>query len=352
MKAIVIKNPGPSGLLALEEIEEPQPGLGHLRVRVHATALNRADLLQRRGLYPPPAGVRADVPGLEFAGEVEVLGEGVKLFRPGDRVMGLLPGEGYAEKVVTHERLALPVPHGMSLTEAASIPEAFLTAWDGLFLNLELSMGETVLIHAAGSGVGVAGVQLARAAGARVLGTSGSPEKLDKAKALGLDRAINYREEDFARVVLEETGQDGVDAILDLVGASHWDKNLACLREGGRLLILGLVGGARTSLDLGLALRKRLRILGTVMRTRNLEEKIALTQQFKRQVLPLFQAAKLRPVIDSVFPLEEAGAAHQRMERNQNFGKIVLVLPPAEDRNQESGVRSQEPPSRGRRDPG
>ncbi|MFQ6112473.1 MAG: NAD(P)H-quinone oxidoreductase [bacterium] len=324
MKAIVITKPGDPDVLQLQEVPAPEPGVDELLVKVHATALNRADLLQRRGLYPPPPGVREDMLGLEFSGEVEVVGKKVTAFNPGDRVMGLLAGEGYAEKVVTHERMAMPIPENLCYEEAASIPEVFLTAYDALFSQLGLKLGERLLMHAVGSGVGTAALQLAKVAGATVFGTASSEAKLAKAKNLGLDFAINYKTQNFEEIVLAETQGMGVHAILDVIGAAYWDKNLACLATKGRMILVGLLGGTKVEANLATILRKRLRILGTVLRARPLEEKIALTQAFQEHVLPLFESGKIKPVIDQTFTLEQAAKAHAYMEANKNFGKIVL----------------------------
>lgn len=325
MKAVIISRAGNPEVLKIGEIETSEPASDEISVQVHATALNRADLLQRRGLHPAPQDVRQDVPGLEFAGEVIGVGERVCRFKPGDRVMGLLSGAGYAEKVVTHERMAMAIPDHLSFEEAASIPEVFLTAYDAVFRQLRLKIGERLLIHATGSGVGIAALQLAKTSGAWVLGTAGSNEKLTKAKVLGLDRPINYNEEDFLKVVLAETKQ-GVEAILDVVGASYWEKNLSCLAPRGRMILAGLLGGAEVKADLTTILRNRLLIMGTTLRMRPVEEKMTLTQEFKTQVLPLFESGRIKPVIDRVFPLEEASEAHTYMEANRNFGKIVLKV--------------------------
>ncbi|MFQ5741432.1 MAG: NAD(P)H-quinone oxidoreductase [Acidobacteriota bacterium] len=322
----MISHSGPAEVLTVRQVDDPSPGPAEILARVHATALNRADILQREGQYPPPPGVRADIPGLEFAGRVEKTGEKVSLFHPGDRVMGLLPGEGYAEKIVTSERLALPIPDRLSWEEAAAIPEVFMTAFDALFPRLGVKLGERILVHAVASGVGTAVVQLAKAAGVEVFGTAGSDGKLKKAEKWGLDHAINYKKQDFEEELARLTEGRGVDAIVDLVGASHWQKNLRSLAPRGRLVLIGLVGGRRAQIDLSLILKKRLKIEGTVLRSRPLEEKIRLTQELRKHVLPLFESAKIRPVIDRVFPLEEAAEAHRRMEANRNTGKIVLKV--------------------------
>ena len=326
MQAIVIPQPGPPDVLKLQDIPEPQADPHELLVNVHATALNRADLLQRRGQYPPPLGVRSDVPGLEFAGEVAEVGTKVTNFKPGDRVMGLLPGAGYAEQIVTHERLAMSIPQNLSFEEAAGIPEVFMTAFDALFLQLALKFGERLLIHAVGSGVGIAALQLAKAAGAKVFGTAGSDEKLAKAKALGLEVGVNYKTHNFQEIILAETHAEGVHAILDMVGASYWERNLACLANKGRLILVGLLGGAKVEANLGAIMRKRLQVIGTVLRGRTLEEKMILTTEFQKHALPLFESRKIKTVIDRIFPLEQAADAHAYMEANQNFGKIILSV--------------------------
>lgn len=326
MKAILITKPGEPSVLKLQEVEAPEPGFAEILVKVLATALNRADLLQRRGHYPPPPGVREDISGLEFAGEVEAVGKKVTVFQPGDRVMGLLSGEGYAEKVVTHERMAMLIPENLSYEQAASIPEVFMTAYDVLFVQVGLSLGERLLVHAIGSGVGIAALQLAKMAGATVFGTAGSEEKLARAKKLGLDVAINYRTQNFEEIVLTETQGQGVHAILDVVGADYWQRNLACLAPKGRMILVGLLSGAKVEANLATILRKRLRMLGTVLRARTLEEKMTLTRDFQTHVLPLFASGRIKPVIDRIFPLTGAAQAHAYMEANKNFGKIVLKV--------------------------
>jgi putative PIG3 family NAD(P)H quinone oxidoreductase len=323
MQAIVISEPGPPKVLKIREIADPEPDSGELLVAVHAAALNRADLLQRRGNYPPPPGVRGDIPGLEFAGEVIAAGSKVTNFKPGERVTGLLPGAGYAEKIVTPEGMAMPIPPHLSFEEAAAIPEGFITAFDALFLQLDLRLGERLLIHAVGSGVGIAALQLAKAAGATVFGTAGSGEKIAKAKTLGLDFGINYKTQDFGEVI-SQISSEGVHAILDMVGANYWEKNLECLATKGRIILVGLLGGAKVETNLSSIMRKRIQVIGTVLRGRSLEEKISLTQAFQKHALPLFETGKLKPVIDRIFPLAEAATAHQYMEENRNFGKIVL----------------------------
>jgi len=325
MRAVIAKKPG--GVEVLEIIDMPRPHCGpdQILVRNFATALNRADLLQRRGLYPPPVG-ESEVLGLEFAGEVDTVGADVKGFSRSDRVFGLLAGGGYAEYVAVHHALAVPIPDTLSFDAAASIPEAFYTASESLFHLGRLSRGDVALIHAGASGVGSAAIQLAWACGARVVATTSSPEKAQLCLDLGAARAVVHSEEDFSEAVREVSGGSGAGVVLDLVGAKHWERSVACLAEGGRLLVVGLVGGSRVSVDLGVVLRRRLQILGTALRVRSLEDKIAITQRFRERVLPLLERGEVRAVIDRVYPLEEVRSAHERMEANLNKGKIVLRM--------------------------
>ena len=327
MKAIVIARPGQPNALELQEIPEPLCGPDDLLVRVRAAGLNRADVLQRMGGYPQPgAKAQFDVPGLEFAGEVVRVGERVQGFAAGDRVMGLLSGQGYAEFVSTPARLAVHVPASMSLQEAGATPEVFITAHDAL-MQCQLVAGESVLVHAAGSGVGVAALQIAKALGATpVLGTAGSDEKLARARELGLDVGINYRTQDFAVEALAATGGKGVDVVLDVIGAEYWDRNMKALAPKGRMVLVGLMGGATTPANLGMLLSKRLQVRGTVLRARSLEEKALATRAFEKSVLPHMASGRIKVIIDRAFPLEEASAAQAYMETNANFGKIVLEM--------------------------
>ncbi len=311
-------------MLELGEVACRAPGHGEVLVSVAAAGLNRADLMQRRGLYPAPAGYAPDVPGLEFAGTVARIGAGVAGFAPGDRVMGITGGGAMSEALVAHHREILLVPEGMPLEEAAAIPEAFLTAWDALFGQAGVGLGDAALVHAAASGVGTAAVQLCRAAGVRSIGTSRSASKLAAVRALGLDDAVVPGEAGFADDVLALTGGRGVDAILDPVGARYLADDLRALAPLGRLVLIGLMGGAAAEVPLGLVLTRRLRVMGTVLRSRPHEEKAALAQAFARAVLPLFARGALRPVVDAVLPMAEVRAAHERMERNDTTGKIVL----------------------------
>ena len=325
MKSIVITRPGGPEVLATEERPVPEPGPGEIRVRVHASALNRADLLQRRGSYPAPPGAPADVPGLEYAGEVDAVGEGAGRWAVGNRVMGIVGGGGHAEYVVVHEREAIRIPQPFSWEEAAAIPEVFLTAYDALFRQLDLKMGERVLILAVGSGVGTAALQLARAAGAMTLGTSRTKEKLRKAEELGLEVGIDTSREDLAEAVNQATYGSGVHAVLDLVGGKLLEASLRVLALKGRAIVVGTTGGSKAEIDLGLLLRRRIQLLGTVLRTRPLEEKIALAREFSGSVLPLLSSGRIRPVVDEVFSFKDIRKAHERMESNDTFGKIVLT---------------------------
>jgi putative PIG3 family NAD(P)H quinone oxidoreductase len=319
------REPGGVEVLEIVDVPRPEPAATDLLVRNFATALNRADLLQRRGLYPPPAG-DSEVLGLEFAGEVAETGSEVRGFQRGDRVFGLVGGGGYGEFVTVHHRMAVPVPDNFSYEAAAAVPEAFYTANESLFTLGRLEAKQVALVHAAASGVGTAAVQIAAACGATVIATAGTAEKVEQATLLGATRAVNYREEDFVEVVQSQTNGKGVHIILDLVGAKYWERNLACLRQEGRLLLVGFVGGARVNADLSQILFKRIAVIGTALRSRSVADKIAITQRFVDTVLPLLERAEVKPVVDSVFPLEDVRAAHEHMEANRNTGKIVLRL--------------------------
>lgn len=323
MKAIVVKAPGGPDELQLEDVPDPTLDKHRVLIDIKATALNRADLLQRRGKYPPPPG-ESDILGLECAGVVSEVGPGVTAVQRGARVMALLAGGGYAEKVSIHEHMAMPIPRGMSFEQAASVPEAFLTATEALFQKARLLTQEVVLINGAAGGVGTAAVQLAHLRGALVIATASNGDKLAKAEELGADVLINYKQADVEATV-RERGLSA-DVILDSVGASYFAQHCRLLAKNGRLIVLGLLGGTNVELDLSTVLRKQHQIIGIVMRTRTLSEKILLTQKFITDTLPLFDEGRLRPVVDSVFPLAEAARAHQRMENNENIGKIVLSV--------------------------
>lgn len=324
MRAVI--NTGAGGPEVLEEQERPvpQPGLGQVRIRVRASALNRADLIQRMGRYPAPPGAPADIPGLEYAGEVDAVGPSSTMWPVGSRVMGIVGGGAHAEFVCAHEREVMPMPANLSFDEAAAIPEAFLTAYDALFRQLDVRMGERVLVHAIGSGVGTATLQLGWIAGATIYGTSRSADKLERAKALGLVHPIDTSTRDWAARVEQLAGANGVHALVDLVGGDYLRDNLRVLAPRGRLCVVGLTAGNRTEIDLGVVLRKRLRIIGTALRSRSPEEKYALAREFSQRIVPLFETNQLRPVIDRVIPFSRIADAHAQMAENGTFGKLVL----------------------------
>lgn len=326
MKALIVDNTSGTPAMVPGTHDKPEPGSDELLVKVEATALNRADLLQKKGNYPVPEGA-SPILGLEMAGIVEEIGSSTNRFEVGDHVMGLLPGGGYAEYCVIKENHAMPVPGSLSFEEAAAIPEVFLTAFQGLFWLGELFEDETVLIHAGASGVGSAAIQLAaQTSGSTIVTTASTEEKLELCKKLGANIAINYKEKDFADVIEEAHGSSPVDVILDFVGAPYWHQNIRLLAMDGRLVHLGLLGGAETeNLDLGRILRKRLTIRGSTLRNRPDEYKALLTSEFSDHFLEKFEDGTLRPVIDSVYEWEEAEEAHQRMSNNMNAGKIILT---------------------------
>jgi putative PIG3 family NAD(P)H quinone oxidoreductase len=322
MKAILVKPDG-SGDLVWGEASSPTPVPTDVLVDVHATAVNRADLLQRRGFYPPPPG-ESEILGLEAAGVVAAVGKGVTRARVGDRVCCLLGGGGYAERISVNEAMLLPMPVSLDFTAAAAIPEAFYTAFVNLVLEADLTAGERVLIHAGASGVGTAAIQLVRARGATAFVTAGSDEKIERCIGLGATAGINYKREDFAERISALTEGQGVDIVLDCVGGSYLENNLASLRSKGRLVIIGLMGGTKADINLGPLVARRLRVVGSVLRSRSLAEKVAITEAFRAEVLPLFASESLKPIVDRVFPITEAAAAHDYVAANQNFGKVVL----------------------------
>ena len=320
MKAIIVKEPGGPEVMAWQETADPVAGPGEVLVRVRASAVNRADILQRRGAYPPPPGA-SPIIGLEMAGEVVADAAG---WQVGQRVMALLAGGGYAELVAVPTGQLMPIPANLSFEEAAAIPEAFLTAYLNLFMLGDLKPGQTVLIHAGGSGVGTAGIQLARQVGARVLVTVGSDDKLARCRELGANDGVNYRAGAWAEGVKELTGGQGVDVILDFIGADYAADNLNSLALNGRLILIGQMSGGKANLDLGLIMRRRLHVTGTTLRARTLDEKAEIVHGLTNMALPLFEAGQLQPVVDRVFPIHSVANAHQYMESGGNFGKIVL----------------------------
>ncbi len=325
MHAILIESFGGPGQLYIGEWPKPHPGIHEILVRVEATALNRADILQREGKYPPPEG-ESTVLGLEMAGVIESVGQGVTKWRPGDAVCGLLGGGGYAEYAVIHEDLALPVPEGLTAIEAAGIPEVFLTAFQALRWLAGLQSGEWLLVHAGASGVGTAAIQLARTMGAHTIVTASSG-KHTLCKELGAVHAIDYREQDFEEAVLEYTHGKGVDVAVDFIGAPYFQKNLNVLALEGRLVMLAFLGGVSAGqVNLGPVLRKRLQVLGSTLRARSLDYKIRLSQGLYHYAWPLFAEGKLRPIVDTVFDWKDVAKAHRYMEDNRNQGKIILQV--------------------------
>lgn len=329
MRVVRIAAPGGVETLSVSEVAQPARATANrVCVRVHAAGLNRADILQRMGRYPAPPGYPQEIPGLEFAGEVEQVGEEVRAWRVGQRVFGITAGGAQAEYVVVPEDTLAEIPSNLDWAEAAAVPEVFITAHDALFTQAGLLMGERVLIHAAGSGVGTAAVQLAHAAGATTYGTSRTSEKLERARPFGLDEAVAVGNDPavFSRAVHEWTNGAGVNVILDLVGGAYLAANTEALAARGRLMFVGTTAGSSGQLELGAVMYKRLRLIGTVLRARSPEEKARATRLFAAQVVPLLASGKVRPVIDRVFPMAEVRAAHERLESNESFGKIVLLI--------------------------
>jgi putative PIG3 family NAD(P)H quinone oxidoreductase len=329
MRAVVIAKPGGVEGLEIREVETPpSPTADRVRVRVRATALNRADILQRKGHYPPPPGAPRDIPGMEFAGEVEQIGSEVYSWQPGQRVFGICGGGAYAEYVIVPANHLAAVPANLSWAEAAAVPEVFITAHDALFTRARLQPGETVIVHAAGSGVGTAAIQLARAAGAKAFGTSRTSEKLERAREFGLSQSIVINGDPLALVgaVQEWTEGRGVNVVLDVVGAAYFEANLKALAQKGRMVLVGTTSGSQATIDFGMVMSKRLILEGTVLRARSAEEKATATRLFASHVVPLLADGSIRAVIDRTYKLEEVREAHTRMESNENFGKIVLLL--------------------------
>ena len=325
MRCIEISTPGGPEVLTPVERPDPSAGDGELLIAVEAAGVNRPDILQRRGHYPPPPGA-SDIPGLEVAGTVAAIGHGVRDWQPGDRVCALVSGGGYATRCVAPAPQCLPIPAPLDFVAAAAIPETFFTVWTNVFDRGRLKAGESALFHGGASGIGTTAIQLACAHGARVFATAGSDQKCRAIEALGAERAINYRTEDFTAVVRELTGGRGVDLILDIVGADYLARNVAALATDGRLVEIGFMGGKSAAVvDLGDILRRRLTITGSTLRPRTVEEKSAIAEALRREVWPLLEAGRVKPVIYRTFPLDEAAAAHRLMESSEHIGKIVLT---------------------------
>jgi NADPH:quinone reductase len=322
MRAVTITKPGGPEVLTIRDVALPEPVGDQVRVRVRAAGLNRADLAQRAGYYPAPPGSPAHIPGLEFAGEVDAVGSLVHSWQVGQRVMGIMGGGAQAEYVLSHEGMLVEIPDNLDFVQAAAIPEVFMTAHDALFAQGGLQMGERVLIHAIGSGVGTAALQLSHTIGATVFGTSRTPQKLERAQTLGLDVALS--EQDFAAQVKQRTNGEGVHVVLDFVGAAYMEQNLEALASWGRLVFLATLGGAHANVNLGMVMGKRIQIRGCTLRSRTLEEKLAVTRRFATQVIPLLASKRVQPIIEEVYPFHEVAKAHVAMAENRNFGKLVL----------------------------
>ena len=329
MKAIAITSFGGVEGLEIRDVPDARHAmLDRVRVRVRAAGLNRADILQRLGRYPAPPGYPQDIPGIEFAGEVEEIGDDVRTWKTGDRVFGIIGGGGQAEFVTVPENHLARVPDNLDWAEAAAVPEVFMTAHDALFTQCRLTTGEHALIHAAGSGVGTAAIQLVKAAGAFAYGTSRTADKLERAKEFGLAASVVVDGDPgkFAEAVKEWTDGAGVNVVLDLVGAAYLKANLQSLATRGRLIFVGTTSGSKAEIDYSIVMGKRLRIMGTSLRTRSAEEKATATRLFEDQVVPLLATGTVKPVMDQVFRMEEVRAAHQRIESNESFGKVVLMI--------------------------
>jgi putative PIG3 family NAD(P)H quinone oxidoreductase len=325
MRAVVISEPGGPDVLQLADVPDPEAAPGEAVVEIARAGVNRADVMQRMGLYPPPPGA-PPYPGLECSGRVAALGEGVAGWAVGDEVCALLTGGGYAEKVAVPAGQLLPLPAGVSLADAAGLPEVACTVYSNVFQSAALEPEETLLVHGGASGIGTMAIQLAREQGARVVCTAGTQEKLDRCRELGADLAVNYNTEDFVEAVRDFTAGSGADVILDIIGAAYLARNVAALATGGRLVVIGLQRGTRAELDLGVLLGKRASVRATTLRARPAEEKAAIVAAVREQVWPLIAAGRVRPVIDRVLPLAEAPEAHRLMENGSHFGKILLAV--------------------------
>ncbi|MEQ8380587.1 NAD(P)H-quinone oxidoreductase [Parvibaculum sp.] len=325
MTAIAIREPGGPEVLEPREIATPEPGHGEILIKVAAAGVNRPDTIQRMGLYPPPPG-SPETPGLEVAGDVVSTGPGVTLWKAGDKVCALVGGGGYAEYCLAHEAHALPVPKGLSMTEAAALPETFFTVWTNVFERGALKAGETFLIHGGTSGIGTTAIQLAHIFGAKVIATAGSAEKCAACEKLGADVAINYRERDFVEEVKRATDGRGADVILDMVGGDYIARNIQACAADGRIVSIAFLNGSTAEVNFMPVMLKRLTLTGSTLRPRSIEEKAALAAVLREKVWPLIEAGRVKPLVDTVFPLSEASKAHALMEKSSHIGKIVLTL--------------------------
>lgn len=321
MKAIIITTPGAPEVLQLQERTKPTPAKGQVLIKVAAAGVNRPDVIQRKGKYPPPPGVPADIPGLEVAGIVEAFGSEVTNYNVGDRICALTGGGGYAEYVTVNATHCLPIPRNMSFTEAASFPETVLTVWHNVFQRGHLAAGENFLVHGGSSGIGITAIQLAKAFGATVFATAGSKEKCEACIALGADKCINYKEADFESVLKDK----GVDVILDMIGGDYTEKNIRLLKTDGRLVFINAMNGGKANFDAVDIMRRRLTITGSTLRNRDDQFKAALVADVLQNVWPVIEAGNFKPVIYKTFPLAEAAAAHTLMENSEHIGKIMLV---------------------------
>lgn len=324
MRAVIVPEPGGPEVLTVAELDDPSPGEGEVVVDMVATAVNRADLMQRRGFYPPPAGV-SGVLGLECSGVVSAVGPGVERWHAGDEVTALLAGGGYAEKVVVPAGQVMPVPAGVDLVTAAALPEVACTVWSNVFMIAGLQAGETLLVHGGGGGIGTMAIQLAHALGSTVAVTAGSEEKLELCRSLGADVLVNYNEQDFVEEVAKATDGKGADVILDHIGASYLGRNVTALATEGRLVVIGLMGGAKGELDLGTLMSKRGALIATTLRHRPVEEKAAICAAVVEHVWPLVADGTVKPLVHTTLPLDQAGEAHRIMEASTHSGKIVVT---------------------------
>lgn len=325
MRAISIPSFGGPEALTLTEVPTPEPAPGQVRIQVAAAGVNRADTLQRLGFYPPPPG-ESELPGLEVSGTVQAIGEGVTQWQLGDQVCALLAGGGYAEYVTVSAGQCLPVPAGVSLIDAAALPEVVCTVWSNVFLTANLQPGETLLVHGGSSGIGMMAIQLGREVGAQVAVTAGSADKLAACRELGAEILINYREEDFVERIRSVTGGVGANVILDNMGAKYLDRNIRALAEAGRLVIIGMQGGTKGELDIAALLARRAAVIATSLRTRSAAEKATIVAAVREHVWPLIEAGRIRPVVHATYPLAEAAQAHRSLEASGHIGKILLTL--------------------------
>lgn len=325
MKAIIIQTDQPNNSLIWQETEAPTPTADEVLVDIYASALNRADLSQRAGNYPPPPGV-SNIMGLEMAGKIAAVGANVKDWQVGDRVCALLPGGGYAEQTTVPQQMLMPIPDGWTYLQAAAVPEVFYTAYVNLFIEAGLHADETVLIHGGASGVGTAAIQMTRETGCRTIVTAGAADKIARCQDLGADLAINYKTDDFVEQTRAYTDGEGVDVILDIAGASYLERNLTLLKRRGRLIFIATLGGSKAEVNIGLLMVKRLRLIGSVLRSRSLAEKVEIKASFMERFWPLLLDGRIKPIIDRVYSIEETEAAQQYMVENKNIGKIMLEV--------------------------